>query len=296
MSQKNVVKKDQELSYAGMDQQDGFDHLDKEEIRLPYIVLLQPLSPAVARDELGKAGQFMNTLTNELFEGDQGVVCIPVDYQKRWVLRGHAEHPNEDEKNRFIAAYSQEDPLVQEILAKCEKGELDRYGKKEIPNPDDPKWPYQLVETYYQSGLLCEGDSSRDLTIVGPFVMAFKSTKITPLMAWRNQAFQYRHREPSGQAIRLKTYCHAVRITSYKYNGKTHTWWKLKVDPLNGSIRNSLVPMQSEGYMAGEALYKSLHSGDKIIDFAGDQQDQTEPEGEGGKTSQAEVDEYAKRF
>ncbi len=73
----------------------GQEGIGREDVALPFIKLLQQMSPETnKRDasyvEGAEAGHFYNTVTEEVFNGEKGVVIIPVFYEKthiEWVPR-----------------------------------------------------------------------------------------------------------------------------------------------------------------------------------------------------------------
>lgn len=61
-----------------------------EDIALPYIAILQPLSPQVTKSNPARIvgaeeGMFYNTLSQELYDGEEGIYVVPCAYQKAWV-------------------------------------------------------------------------------------------------------------------------------------------------------------------------------------------------------------------
>ena len=60
-----------------------------EDVAIPFLRVLQTLSPALKKREDtyvegAEEGMFINTLTNELFSGETGVVVVPVAYQRQY--------------------------------------------------------------------------------------------------------------------------------------------------------------------------------------------------------------------
>lgn len=63
------------------------DQFDREDLKLPFLRVLQDMSPQVKKRDPGyiegaEPGMILNTGTGELFDGDQGVVVIAVRYTK----------------------------------------------------------------------------------------------------------------------------------------------------------------------------------------------------------------------
>jgi len=91
----------------------GAEDFGADDIALPFINLLQALSPQVQRGpyqvEGAQPGDFYNTVTGQVYSGEDGVLVIPVAYEKvyvEWVPR--------DAGGGFVAQYkSQEEALEQ---------------------------------------------------------------------------------------------------------------------------------------------------------------------------------------
>lgn len=73
----------------------GFDQTTKDDYALPFLHVLQKMSPQVDKHDPkyvagAEPGKFMNTVTQEVLDGDAGIVVIPVDFRKvflEWVPR-----------------------------------------------------------------------------------------------------------------------------------------------------------------------------------------------------------------
>lgn len=73
----------------------GQENVGREDVALPFILLLQSLSPQLSKrdpsyNEDAEAGMFFNTLTGELFDPEEGLRIIPVFFNKvfnEWVPR-----------------------------------------------------------------------------------------------------------------------------------------------------------------------------------------------------------------
>lgn len=67
----------------------GIDVVEQQDVTLPFISVLQALSPQVnKRDsayiEGAEQGMFYNSATDEVFDGDAGLLVIPILYQRRY--------------------------------------------------------------------------------------------------------------------------------------------------------------------------------------------------------------------
>lgn len=68
----------------------GLNNLNATDYAIPFIGILQSLSPQVKPVKAGglegaKIGMIFNTVTKELVDGDEGIMVIPCAYQKKWI-------------------------------------------------------------------------------------------------------------------------------------------------------------------------------------------------------------------
>lgn len=67
----------------------GFDNIGIDDLAIPFITVLQAGSPQVKRGdqriEDASEGDIFNTVTNEVFNGEEGIFVIPCSYKKAWV-------------------------------------------------------------------------------------------------------------------------------------------------------------------------------------------------------------------
>lgn len=88
----SVAEYDAELAamYGASSGADGTDNIGREDTALPFLKVLQALSPEVTRgnekyNKDARPGMFINSLTGELFDGETGVEVIRVYFSKKWI-------------------------------------------------------------------------------------------------------------------------------------------------------------------------------------------------------------------
>lgn len=207
--QKNETRNEQEiqkveqqstaivLSQYDDDAGGGFENQDQSDRAIPFLSVLQDLSPQVKpRDEKyvpgAIAGMIHNSLTNELYTPEEGVVVVAAVTEHcfvEWIPRSAG--------GGFINKFATNDPVV----AKARSAATKR-GKLEIQTPTGP---HDLVETFYMYALtqkpkvdLRKGVPDRledviDLDSIGvPVVIPFTSTKIQPYKNINTQLGMYK--------------------------------------------------------------------------------------------------------
>jgi len=74
----------------------GFEGADAESFAIPFLQILQKMSPMVDEDdgayvEGAKAGMLINTVTKKLYDGKAGLIVIPCAYKRTFILWGGRE-------------------------------------------------------------------------------------------------------------------------------------------------------------------------------------------------------------
>jgi hypothetical protein len=146
-------------SYAGQ----GFDKQTSRDVAIPFLGLLQALSPQVtdgnaSRIEGAKPGDMFNTVTMEMFPPTVHLVpCCSENCFVEWVPR--------DKGGGFVAVHSVDSEVVRAAQAKAEKF---NGLKTEAGN--------ELQETFYIYGLLLDSADAKQSG--SPIVVAFTGSKI----------------------------------------------------------------------------------------------------------------------
>lgn len=110
----------------------GMEGVDAESFAIPFLAVLQKMSPAADADapeyiEGAKAGMFMETVSRQLYDGKVGVRIVPCAYKREFIRWG-----SEDGNESYKGAYTPE-----QVLAMREDGtvrELD--NRLYFPLPD----------------------------------------------------------------------------------------------------------------------------------------------------------------
>jgi hypothetical protein len=91
----------------------GYENQSNDDIQIPFINVLQGLSPEVtAEDSDYKAGMIFNTVTQEAVKGSEGMVIVPVTTQHifvEWIPR--------DKGGGYVGTHLPESEVVQKAKA-----------------------------------------------------------------------------------------------------------------------------------------------------------------------------------
>ena len=103
----------------------GFEGMSAKDVAIPFVSILQGLSPQVKRGpnniEGAREGDIFNTVSQEVIKGEDGIVVVPCAYQKKWV-----EWKTRESGGGFIQQHDTE-----EILKQTTKNER---GQDVLPN------------------------------------------------------------------------------------------------------------------------------------------------------------------
>jgi len=200
---KEIIKKEEHLpsaeafdysAYAGM----GFESHTREDYAVPFLTVLQALSPQIETIPSARPGMLFNTVTNELYDGKTGVAFVPAETQHVFV-----EWRPRELGGGFIAVH----PLHSEVVRKAKAEQP--FGKYKVIKGD--KNSNDLIETYYVYGILVKPDGSTEKMII-----TFTSTKISAYKHWMTKARTVQVGLPDGRKVTAPLFAHRYRIKSEK--------------------------------------------------------------------------------
>lgn len=176
----------------------GWEDVNADDLSIPFINLLQALSPEVNAEEGdvefvegAKAGAFVNTVTRELHEDVSFVPCHLDHCFVEWVPR--------KEGGGFVARHEIDSDVVRDAKARSEDG-----IRLTVP-VEGQKIPNDLLNTYYLYCLILDEDGEQ---ATGMAVISFNITKVKPF-----KQFLTRLRTIRGGA-KIPLFAHRARMSS----------------------------------------------------------------------------------
>ncbi len=229
----------------------GFEDLTLADLTIPFLALLQSGSPQVKEDKGvyvpgAKAGMFMNTVSQELFDGKKGVKIIPVHRKhsfREWIPR--------DQGGGMVSEYSPNDPRIVALRKKTPFGGItieDATPFKKGGDEDEVEHEgNDIVETFVVFALIVRDNGSSE-----PVVMSFSSTQIKHYRKWMTTArgIQIPTGDPSRPFINPPLYAHFFRVRSQYTEKKGFDWYSFQVGFENGVAETSRVDRESPLYRA----------------------------------------------
>lgn len=124
MANEVAKKNNTDLAVAGFEQFSavGFEETRTDDMSVPFLRILAQLSPQVnKRDgeyvDGAEAGMIFNTVSNKVYDGEQGITVIPCYYNRRYV-----EWAPREKGGGYFGNYKPDDPIVN-TTTKNERGE-----------------------------------------------------------------------------------------------------------------------------------------------------------------------------
>lgn len=211
-----ATKKNTDLSMDLMD--DVFANagdgaaFDSSEMQIPFLRVIQALSPQLSKKkpeyiEGAEMGDLFNTVTNELWKGEEGVVVVPCFQTTKYL-----EFVPRDQGGGFKGEIPANAPMLQQA---------NRQGSKEIlPNGNE------LVKSDQHYCLLLSDDGSYQ-----PIVVDMKSTQLKVSRRWKTQIMMQKITHPeTGQMITPPVYFTMWRLTTTEESNDQGDWANYKVE------------------------------------------------------------------
>lgn len=232
----------------------------KDDISIPFLNLLQSLSPQVQENnpDGARAGLFYNTVTRSLYTKP---VVVPVFRERcfiEWVPR--------TEGGGFVSKYGEHDPVVVEAIKENRGSAI-----KLKLGPND------LVETVNFAVLILD-ETGQEYESFG--LLGFTSTKLKAAKNWYTALLTTKDSNKRPQLL-----CYRSVLTSYLAKHKKGTSYNILVEPFNGCWFDSkkekpdsiIYPSKNpELYAKAKELYEMFASGQAQVDYSKGRDDDAE--------------------
>lgn len=205
----------------------GFEGQTTDDVAVPFLSLLQALSPQVTDGNPPEArpGMLCNTVTSELFDGKDGLLFVPSATQHffvEWVPRAKG--------GGFVARH---EPTSEIVALARQKAKDPKFGPfftyDESGKPDN-----QLIDTFYLFGVMV-GTDPAEASELTPMIVAFSSTKIKVYRGWNSLVSKATFQAKDGTKRQVPMCAHLVRIgskTEENAKGKFHNFTLRNIDRL----------------------------------------------------------------
>lgn len=209
----------------------GIEEADKDSYAIPFLAILQGLSPQIESVEGARPGMICNTITNELFKS---VLVIPCYYQRRF-LRWASRENGGGLKGEYTPA-------------EVESGKLEGVSRDGLGR------------------LMIEGDELKDTRshfvlfqsangTWSPALLSLSSTQIKKSKRWMSRIQGLEVQLPDGSTINPPSFSHVYRLSTAKEENSKGSWYGVNVD-LVGAVQDAQL------YQKARAFHASVAAGD----------------------------------
>lgn len=219
----------------------GFSEVTTEDLAIPFLRVLAQLSPQVnKRDgayvEGAEAGMIYNTVMNEVYDGEEGVLVIPCHYNRRFV-----EWTPREKGGGYVQSYDTTDPIVSTTT----RNEM---GQDVLPNGN------YLANTAQFFVLLMHPTMGAQRALI-----TMTSTQLKKARKWMTQAQALTAKGKNG-VYTLPLMSQVYRLTTVQEQNDKGTWYGWEV-----TRERSLNPAEEDDgnlFEMGVAFAKSIKAGE----------------------------------
>jgi len=214
----------------------GYEEADRDSFAIPFIAILQALSPQVdesegAYIEGAKQGMFMNTVTSDVFDGAEGLELVPVHYSRAFTEWGLRENGG-----GFKGEHAVEEGLHLDVT-------LDEKKRAVMPNGN------QIVDTRNHYVLVKTKNGWQ------PIILSFTSTQLKKSRKWMTSMNQIQVERTDGSTYTPPMFAHHYKMTTVKEKNDQGSWFGYKIERL-GFVESP------EVYEAAKAFREVIKSGE----------------------------------
>lgn len=209
-----AVKAQQAMAVMGAmfeeDAGSGFEEASASAYAIPFLQILQSGSPQCKKSDGAyikgaEEGMFYNTVTGELFAGDDGIVVIPCHYSNRFI-----EWKTRESGGGFVGEHM---PGTTAPTTKDDK------GRDVLPNG------HTLVDTRNHYVLLVKPDGT-----VEPALITMSSTQLKKSRNWMSKMNGIKIKNAAGQFMTAPMPSRKYRLTTTPESNDKGSWFGFHVE------------------------------------------------------------------
>ena len=192
---------------------EGFDNVDSKSLALPFLKVLGQLSPQVTQGdsqfiEAARPGMIYNTVTNELYNGADGISVIPCFYKLEYI--------EWKDRDKGAVAPVNVYPADSDIMSKTTRGED---GKDRLPNGN------YVEETASHYVMVVEEDKSSTALIT------MKSTQRKKSKKWNSMMMSLRNKRKDGKGFfRPAPFTQTYKLKTVLEKNNLGSWYGWEIE------------------------------------------------------------------
>lgn len=199
----NIALANQHVTDAGS----GFEETSSDSFAIPFLSILQSGSPEVKKSDGAyikgaEEGMLINSVTKEVYSGDEGVEVIPCYYTQRYIEWGLRE-----KGGGFMGEYLPNDPIVGTTVR-------DDKGRNILPNGN------QLVDTRNHYVLI------RKNGILSMALMSLSSSQLKVSKRWMSMMQGEKIKNPTTQMFETAPmFSRVYKVTTVPQSNDKGSWF-----------------------------------------------------------------------
>lgn len=219
MAKSEIVKPEvNETALAAMQQQfasdanAGFEEADASAYAIPFLQVLQSGSPQCKKSDGAyikgaEEGMFYNTVTQQVYSGEDGLIVIPCHYTQRFI-----EWKTRESGGGFVGEHLPSDPCVGTTVK-------DDKGRDILPNGNT------LVDTRNHYVLIVGQDGS-----LSPALLAMSSTQSKVSRQWMSKMQGIKIKNAEGQFVTAPMASRKYKLTTVAKSNDKGSWFVPNVE------------------------------------------------------------------
>lgn len=200
----------------------GLTDLSSQDVAIPFFVLLQKMSPQLDNVEGAKAGQVINTVTNEVYDE---LLVIPCAYKREFV-----EWTPREQGGGLVAQHSVDSEFMQKVTRSPEGRMMSASGN----------W---LVETAYHF-VLAKTKNGFERGLI-----TMTSTQLKKNRRWNSLMAGLKMRDADGNSFTPARYSHSYKLTSAQEQNDKGSWYGWQVETV-GPVTDREIYSDGKGFAA----------------------------------------------
>jgi hypothetical protein len=234
----------------------GFEGTDKDSFAIPFLQILQKMSPLVDEDspkhiEGAKAGMLYNTVTHKLYDGKAGITVIPCFYKRSYVQWGGREAADGGFKGEFTP---------EQIVEMQNRGEIVVHeGKLLKPLSDgsiNEKKSDYFADTRSHFVIIVDPENGE----IGQAILALSASQVKASKMLMTSLQQKKVDTPRGK-MTPPTFANVVKVTTVGMSNDKGSWSGVRFD-LEGLVTDQHI------FSEAKAFYKAIAAGDVKADHS----------------------------
>lgn len=209
----------------------GTEEADKDSFAIPFLAVLQGLSPQLESVEGARPGMIINTITNELFKECQVIPCY---YQRRF-LRWASRENGGGLKGEYSPAEVE--------TGKIDGVERDSLGRYTIEGDELKDTRSHFVLFQNASG------------VWSPALLSLTSTQIKKSKRWMSRIQGIELQLQDGSTLNPPSFSHVYKLSTIKEENNKGSWYGVNIELL-GQVTDPAL------YQKARAFHDSVSKGE----------------------------------